>query len=210
MVFNSHAARAGAALPLIGIVLAIANWRARPRGAAAWAAVIVMFLIMVVVRSLFQLAFWRSSNDATSARSFDAVNSGVVWGALIMVIPLAVMLGHTYGLVADQNSGTRITMIIMGAYLVVLGNTMPRQLPPASSMQDGGARIQAFQRRAGWTWVLCGLGFMTAWLALPTDAAGPVSTAIVVAALIVTGVDIFRIRKVRIRKPTPHAPGLNS
>jgi hypothetical protein len=123
----------------------------------------------------------------------------------MMIIPLALTLAHAYGLVDDPDSGMqRTTMIMVGAYLAVTGNAMPRMLPPTSSMPCGGARVQAFQRHAGWTWVLCGLGYAMAWLALPIDAAGPISMAMVVTAMIVTIVQLLRLRK-----PRPHAPRLN-
>ena len=192
------------ALPLIGIALALANWHARPDAAWAWAAVIVMSLIMVAVRWRSQLAFRRSSGDAVSIRSFASVTGAVAFGALIMIVPLAMTLGHAYGVVEDPDSGRRTTMIILGAYLAVTGNGLPRMLPPMSSMQCDGARVQAFQRLAGWTWALCGLGFATAWLALPIDTAESVSTALVLAAMVVTIVQVVRLRKLR-----QHAPGLN-
>jgi len=192
------------ALPLIGIGLALANWNARPDAAWAWAAAIVMFLVMVAVRRRSQVAFRRSPGDAASIRSLASVTGGVASGALMMIIPLAVTLAHAYGVVADPDSGRRATMIILGASLAVIGNGLPRMLPPISSMQCDGARVQAFQRLAGWTWALCGLGFATAWLALPIDAAEDVSTALLVAAMIVTIVQL-----VRLRKPRQHAPGLN-
>ena len=204
MALNWISSRAGSALPLIGIALALANWNARPDAAWAWAAAIVMFLVMVVVRRRSQLAFRRSSGDAASVRSLASVTGAVVFGALMMIIPLAVTLAHAYGVVDDPDSGRRTTMIILGAYLAVTGNAIPRMLPPVSSMQCDGARVQAFQRLAGWTWVLCGLGFATAWLALPIDAAEPVSTALVAAAMIVTIVQLLRLRR-----PRQHAPGLN-
>ena len=204
MVFNSITDRAAAALPPIGIVLALANWNARPDAAWAWAAVIVMSLIMAAVRWRSQLAFRRSSGDAVSIRSFASVTGAVAFGALIMIVPLAMTLGHAYGVVEDPDSGRRTTMIILGAYLAVLGNGIPRMLPPMSSLQCDGARVQAFQRLAGWTWALCGLGFVTAWLALPIDAAESVSTALVLAAMAVTIVQLVRLRKLR-----QHAPGLN-
>ena len=192
------------ALPLIGIALALANWNARPDAAWAWAAVIVMSLVMVTVRWRSQLAFRRSSGDAVSIRSFASVTGAVAFGALIMIVPLAMTLGHAYGVVEDPDSGRRTTMIILGAYLAVTGNGLPRMLPSMSSMQCDGARVQAFQRLAGWTWALCGLGFVTAWLALPIDAAESVSTALVLAAMAVTIVQLVRLRKLR-----QHAPGLN-
>ena len=204
MALTWISSRAASALPLIGIALALANWNARPDAAWAWAAVIVMSLVMVAVRSRSQLAFRRSSGDAVSIRNFASVTGAVAFGALVMIVPLAVTLAHAYGVVEDPDSGRRTTMIILGAYLAVIGNGTPRMLPPTSSMQCDGARVQASQRLAGWTWALCGLGFATAWLALPTDAAEPVSTALVVAAMIVTIVQLLRLRK-----PRQHAPGLN-
>ena len=204
MTLTWISSRAVSALPVIGIALALANWNARPDAAWAWAAVIVMSLLMVAVRWRSQLAFRRSSGDAVSIRSFASVTGGVAFGALVMIVPLAVVLAHAYGVVEDPDSGRRTTMIILGAYLAVTGNGLPRMLPPMSSMQCDGARVQAFQRLAGWTWVLCGLGFATAWLALPIDAAEPVSLALVAAAMIVTIVQALRLRKLR-----QHASGLN-
>jgi len=193
------------ALPLIGIGLALANWNAKPAAAWAWAAAIVMFVVMVVVQRRSRLALSRSPGDAASVRGVASVAGAVVFGALMMIIPLALALAHAYGLVDDPDSGMRrTTMIMLGAYLAVTGNAMPRMLPPTSAMPCGGARVQAFQRHAGWTWVLCGLGYAMAWLALPIDAAGPISMALVATAMIVTIAQLLRLRK-----PRPHAPRLN-
>ena len=205
MALNWISSRTVSALPLIGIGLALANWNAKPAAAWAWAAAIVVFVVMVAVQRRFQLASSRSPGDAVSVRSAASVAGAVVFGALMMIIPLALTLAHAYGLVDDPDSGMqRTTMIMVGAYLAVTGNAMPRMLPPTSSMPDGGARVQAFQRHAGWTWVLCGLGYAMAWLALPIDAAGPISMALVATAMIDTTVQLLRLRK-----PRPHAPRLN-
>jgi len=204
MALNWISSRAWSALPLIAIALAVANWNARPDAAWAWAAVIVISLVMVAVRWRSQLAFRRSPADAVSIRSLTSVTGAVVFGSLMIIIPLALTLAHAYGVVEDPDSGRSATMIILGAYLAVIGNGLPRMLPPVSSMQCDGAKVQAFQRFAGWTWVLCGLGFATAWLALPEDVAEPVSMALVVAAMIVTIVQLLRLRRLR-----QHAPGLN-
>jgi len=204
MALNWISSRTVSALPLIGIGLALANWNARPAAAWAWAAAIVVFVVMVAVHRRVQLALSRSPGDAASVRGVASVGGAVVFGALMMIIPLALTLAHAYGVVDDPDGGRRTTMIVLGAYLAVTGNAIPRKLPPMSSMQCDGARVQAFQRLAGWTWVLCGLGFATAWLALPIDAAELVSAALVVAAMVVTIVQLLRLRK-----PRYHAPGLN-
>ena len=201
MALNSNVSRAASALPVIGVVLALANWNARPAAAWGWAAVIVMCAIMIVVRHRAHRAVRRSPEDAGSIRTFASVTGGVVWGALIIIIPLAVTLAHAYGLVNDPKSGTRATMFILGAYMVVTGNAIPRMLPPVSSMGGNAAQIQAFRRRTGWMFVLFGLGFAAAWLALPIAAAAPASTALAAAFMILTFVQIFRLRNVRVGRP---------
>lgn len=196
MALNWILSRTVSALPFIGIGLALANWYARPAEALAWTAVIVVFVVMVAVRRHSQLALSRSPEDAATVRSVASVAGAVVLGALMVIIPLALTLAHAYGLVDDPDIGMRrTTMIMLGAFLAVTGNAMPRMLPPTSSMPYGGARVQAFQRFAGWTWALCGLGFALAGLALPIDVAGPVSTTLVAAAMIVTIVQLLRLRQ---------------
>ena len=112
----------------------------------------------------------------------------------MIIIPLALTLAHAYGVVDNPDSGMRRTIMIMvGAYLAVTGNAMPRMLPPTSSLPFGGARVQAFQRHAGWTWVLCGLGFAVAGLALPLDAQTPIALALVATAIILTIVQLLRL-----------------
>jgi len=205
MALNWISSRIASVFPLMAIGLALANWNAKPAAAWAWAAVIMISMVMVVVQRLSQLALSRWSRDAASARGVASVNGAVVFGALMMIIPLALTLAHAYGVVDDPDSGMRrTTMIMIGAYLAMTGNAMPRMLPPTSSMPCAGARVQAFQRFAGWTWTLCGLGFAMTWLALPIDAATPISMSLVAISIIVTIVQLLRLRQ-----PRPHAPRLN-
>ena len=204
MAINWISSRVGLVLAVMAIGLALANWNAKPAAALAWAAVIVISVVMVAVQRLSQLALSRSPDDPAWVRGCLGWGA-VVLGALMMIIPLALSLAHAYGLVDDPDSGIRLTkMIMIGAYLAVIGNAMPRMLPPTSSMPGGGARVQAFQRHAGWTWVLCGLGIAMAGLALPIDAQTPISMALVATAMIVTIVQLLRLRK-----PQPHAPRLS-
>ena len=80
---------------------------------------------------------------------------------------------------------------------------MPKNLPPLSSMRSDGARQQAFQRLVGWTWVLCGLASAIAWLALSIDSAEIATTVLVVASMVVTIVQLLRLRKPRKITPLP-------
>jgi hypothetical protein len=204
MTLRTIASGAAAALPFAGIVLAIANWNARPDSAWAWTAALVMCVVMVIARQFVRRAVRTSQGTAWPARDVASVNTAVVFASLMIVIPLAMTLAHSYGLAAGPDSGKRVTMSLIGAYIALLGNAMPTRLAPASVLLTNGARNQTFQRLAGWTWVLCGLGYALSWLVLPIDLAAPASTATVVIAMIVSLVLLVRLRKRR-----QQAPGLN-
>jgi hypothetical protein len=201
MAFSSIAAGATLALPYIGIVLALANWHARP-GAAwpfVWALAIVNFVLMAIARH-------RSPGNAPAVPIpiLDLFDRGFTVNALLWVVPLAVTLAHAYGVVDDPESGRRAFMISFGWWLAAAGNAMPRMLPLMMSVQGDGARVQAFQRLAGWTWALCGVGWATAWLALPIDGAAATSSTLFSTAMLVTSVQVLRLRK-----REQHAPGLH-
>jgi ethanolamine transporter EutH len=198
--------KAASVLTAAGMVLVAANWYTKPEAGLAWTAPLAMFAVMLAALRLSRLALRRSTGDATARRSADWITTGVVFGALMMGIPLALTLARAYGVVNDPDLGRRSTGVLVGAFLVMLGNVMPKTLPPLSSMQCDGARVQAFQRLAGWTWVLSGLGSAMAWIALSIDSAEIATTVLVVAAMVVTIVQMLRLR---LRRPRNPAPGLS-
>jgi hypothetical protein len=108
--------------------------------------------------------------------------------------------------VDDIDVSRRSTGVLIGAFLVMLGNVMPKNLPPSSSMRCDGARQQAFLRVAGWTWVLCGFASAIGWLALSIDAAETATLVLAVTAMAVTIAQILRLRRPRKEQP---ASGLN-
>ena len=114
MALNWIASATASTLPVIGIALALANWNARPEAALAWAAAIAMFLVMIGVRRRWRPAVHRSG-DAALVRRFASVTASVVFGALMMVIPLAVTLAHAYGVVDDPDGGRRASLVLDGA-----------------------------------------------------------------------------------------------
>ena len=203
MVPNSMMFRAAAALTAVGIVLAVTNWYARPEAALAWGATLVMFAVMFAALRLSRPASHRSTWDAAALRR---IPTAVVFAALMMGIPLALSLALSYGVADDLDLGRRSTGVLIGAFLVMLGNVMPKNLPPLSSMRCDGTRQQAFQRLVGWTWVLCGLASAIAWLALSIDAAETATTVLVVTAMAMTVLQLLRLRRPRKDEP---AHGLN-
>ena len=202
MVPNSMMFKAASALTAVGIVLAVANWYARPEAALAWTAALAMFAVMFAALRLSPRALRRSTGDPPALR----VPTAVVFAAVMMGFPLALTLARSYGVVDDIDLGRRSTGVLIGAFLVMLGNVMPKNLPPLSSMRCDGARQQAFQRLVGWTWVLCGLASAIGWLALSIDSAEIATTVLVVTAMAVTIVQLLRLRRPRKGEP---AHGLN-
>jgi hypothetical protein len=192
---------AASGLTVVGIVLALANWYAKPDAALAWAAVLVMSVVMVAVLHVSRRALRHSTGAATAARSLESVPRAVVFAALMMGIPLAVTLARTYGLVDGDDVARRSTGVLIGLFLAMLGNVMPKKLPPLSSTGCDGSRQQAFHRRAGWTWALCGLALAIGWLALPIDYAQIAAITLVVTAITVTIAHILRLRRPRKDEP---------
>jgi hypothetical protein len=206
VVPNSMMFRAASAVTAVGIALVIANWYAKPEAALAWTAALAMFAVMVAALRLSRRARLRSTEDATTLRSLDTIPTAVVFAALMMGIPLALTLARSYGVVDDIDLGRRSTGVLIGAFLVMLGNVMPKHLPPLSSMRCDGARQQAFQRLAGRMWVLCGLASAIAWLALSIDSAEIATTVVVLTTMAVTIGQLLRLRRPRKEQP---ASGLN-
>jgi hypothetical protein len=195
--------RAASALTAVGIVLVVANWYSKPES-LAWIAPLAMFAVMIAALGGSRVAVRRSAGDATARRSFDWITTGVVFASLMMGIPLTLTLARSYGLVDDIDIGRRSTGVLIGAFLVMLGNVMPKNVPPLSSTGCDGSRQQAFLRLVGWTWVLCGLASAIAWLALSIDSAELATTVLVVIAMAVTIVQLLRLRR-----PRNPAPGLS-
>jgi hypothetical protein len=191
--------RAASALTALGIVLVVANWHARPEAALAWTAALAMFAVMFAALRLSRRALRRSAGDAAALRR---IPTAVVFAALIMGIPLALTLARSYGVVDDIDLGRRSTGVLIGAFLVMLGNVMPKNLPPLSAGYDG-ARQQAFHRLTGWTWVLCGLASAIGWLALPIDVAETAAWVLPVTAIAVTIAHLMRLAgRARTSPPT--------
>ena len=199
--------RAASSLIAVGILLVLANWYARPEEALAWSVALAVFAAMVAALRVSRRAVRRSMGEATVVRSLESVTRAALFAAIMMVLSLALSLARSYGLVDSGDVGQRLVGVLTSALLVMLGNAMPKNLPPLSSTPGDAARQQAFQRLAGWTWVLCGLASAVGWLALSIDTANIAMIALVVTAMAVSVGNLLRlVRRPRTDEP---APGLN-
>lgn len=183
------------ALLVLSTMLAAANWYLQPARVQAWASAIVLLVCMTVA---FLFSLRRSGNEA-QRRAGDAIRHGIVFAGLMMAIPLSLKLATTLGAIDDADLSRRMTMVMMGAFVAFTGNALPKTLTPLSALQCDPARVQAFQRLAGWTWVLSGLAFAIVWLVLPLDLAHPVSVVLLMSGMLVVVTQLIRLRWTRQR-----------
>lgn len=183
------------ALLVLGLVLAAANWYLQPERPGAWASTV--FLIGCMALFLFVV---RHDHGAGRRGAGDSIRSGLAFTGLILVIVLSMKLVTAMGVIEDADLSRRATMAILGAFFVVTGNAMPKTLTPLSALQCDPARVQAFQRFAGWTWVLTGVAFAIVWLVLPLELAKPVSLVLLVSAMLAVLGQIVRLRGTRRRQ----------
>lgn len=181
------------ALLVLSTSLAAANWILQPARAGAWAATLA-FLGCMAVALLF--AQRRSGNEA-QRRAGDAIRHAVVFAGLMLAFMLGMRLSVTLGVIHDADLSRRMTMVFMGAFIAFIGNGMPKTLTPLSALQCDPARVQAFQRLAGWTWVLSGVAYAIVWLVLPLDLAKPVSVVLLMTGMLVIAVQLVRLRRTR-------------
>jgi hypothetical protein len=187
--------RLAAALLALSTLLAIWNWYVQPQHAAVWAITLTTLAIMM----LAALAARRSTSGASSRRAADGIMVGIVFAGLMLASSLGLKLAAALGATGRSDLAQRMLMVILGAFFTFTGNALPKTLTPLAAKCDG-ARVQAFQRLAGWTWVLTGLTFGTAWLVLPVRLAQPVSLVLLLGGMLVIATQIARLRRTRQRE----------
>lgn len=95
--------------------------------------------------------------------------------AMILACTVLAKVATEWSVFGDVETSKRTSMALIGILFVFFGNALPKQLTPLSVLSCSGARIQAFQRFSGWTWVLTGLAYAAIWLLAPMAMAKPLS-----------------------------------
>lgn len=179
------------ALLTASFALAVWNWFLTPQRALAWSA--TLFFVGCMAAALIVTS--RRANNAA-----EPIRRAVVFAGLMLVVALTAKLVVAFGGPGNVDISRRTTMILLGVLMAMTGNEMPKTLTPLSALQCDPARIQAFQRFAGWTWVLTGLSFSTAWVVLPMTIARPVSTVLLLGGMFLIATQLMRLRFSRQKK----------
>lgn len=120
----------------------------------------------------------------------------LLFAGLMLASPFAAKLGAALGWFEARDAGQRGLMILVGAFIALVGNEMPKRLSPLASLRSDAARVQAFQRFMGWTWALIGLSVALAWIALPLALAQTATFVIVPAGI---GLTLYRLLRCTLR-----------
>ena len=98
----------------------------------------------------------------------------VVAGAMLAVA-IGFRIANAYGAEIDHDTRTRVVTAMFGLMVAWFGNMIPKTVTPLEQLRCDPARYEARQRRAGWAFVLAGIGWSLSWLLLPAPAAMPMA-----------------------------------
>jgi hypothetical protein len=182
------------ALIALDTLLLAWNWYLRRESAGSWFAVLLILIAMTLALVVVSRG---PQEEATRRDARGSVRRGIVTAGLILAISLGAKLAAALGAVHSGDFALRATMAIMGAFLAVTGNAIPKTLTPLAAQHCDPARVQAVQRLSGWTWVLAGLAVAMAWLALPINLAELMSFLLLPGAIFVTVGQVVWLRRAK-------------
>ncbi len=182
------------ALIALNTLLVAENWYLRPQSAGAW---LVVLLVLISMTLALVLVSREPKEEAARRDAGSSVRSGIVTAGLILVISLGAKLAVALGAVRYGDIALRATMAIMGAFLAVTGNAIPKTVTPLAALHCDPAKVQAVQRLAGWIWVLAGLAVAIAWLTLPINLAEAMSFLLLPSAILVTVGQVVWLRRAK-------------
>jgi hypothetical protein len=111
------------------------------------------------------------SAPAPARRGGSDVRLALVLAALMLAIPLSERVLARFGWTHPADFSERSLMLLLAAYLVLTGNSIPKRLVPRACRDANEPRVLGFLRFAGWTWVLAGLAFGAASVVLSGQVA---------------------------------------
>jgi hypothetical protein len=133
-----------------------------------------------------------------SERDADQLRTGLIFAALMLAIPLGARLVAMLGGADVVDVAKRITMAMIGVYLMFTGNALPKSLIPLAGLRNDPIGAQIFRRFAGWTWTLTGLALAATWLLLTPARAGNVTLFIVPLGML-----LIAVRRLTLPRPRP-------
>lgn len=139
--------------------------------AVTWAVLVPEKLPVALTGGLVLPLLWGTAELLVKGDKSEARHAVIVAAALV-ALALGVKIAQAAGWLGHDEGrlGARLVGISGGLVMAYFGNRLPKILERFDARIDG-ARRQAFQRQAGWAFVLAGVGSALAWAMLPLDSA---------------------------------------
>ena len=142
--------------------------------------------------------------------SFSKAERNMYTGSLLIgtaMLPMSLTLNLLEGFDVFGNSNTdRIWGAATGGVLMILGNLMPKALPPLATFKHAYKPVLSCMRFAGTGLFFAGGGFALAWLTLPIEDANRSAMiwcfVVICVVFVRTGVSLFNIAEIE-RAETP-------
>ena len=115
-----------------------------------------------------------------------SIRNALVWAGLFLIVTLLLVAVKQAGLIGSDVV-ERGFGVLLGLYLIIIGNNLPKTLDPPTEEQCMPSRKQALQRFSGWVFVTMGLGYSLVWLIFPVEQAGTVAMLVVAPAVVLVG-----------------------
>ncbi|MCF8879638.1 hypothetical protein L5876_07420 [Hyphobacterium sp. SN044] len=148
------------AVGLLAATLSGLNWAADPANMPVWAGVLAAALIALAVNAFFL----DGTSDAARERDRNLRRS-LFLGLGLLSLALAFAFANEFGLA--EGADKRATLVGIGLILAITGNYLPKTVLPIAAQGRDPARRAAAERLTGRIFVLCGLAFAVAALAVP-------------------------------------------
>lgn len=115
-------------------------------------------------------------------RRYRSSRRQLTFAAAILLASSARIVATRVGLIDDAEMWRRVIFVLWGAFLMMIGNSLPKVLEPLWA--PNGPSVQSFRRLAGWALVLLGCAIVVLFATLPIDTAKLVGQPVVAAVCI--------------------------
>ncbi|PHS23680.1 MAG: hypothetical protein COA85_09410 [Robiginitomaculum sp.] len=105
-----------------------------------------------------------------STTAHQMLTSSISLAGLMLTAPLVFTIAQSYHLI-NNGIPMRLNALFFGAFIIIIGNAIPKVLVPLGAKQCSSATEQSLKRFGGWMFVIAGFGYAFIWLVLPVPMA---------------------------------------
>ncbi len=180
-------------LTLLVIVLGAWMWALEPEKSLRWGIGMIFLPAAWISIILFQRS--KACRNILEGGKQNLM-LGISFAGIMLAGTFALKISQNYHII-DDSSPDRLVAVMLGAFMVVIGNALPKKLEPFGEEKCAPTQLQSLKRFAGWMFVLAGFGYAMAWLVLPDSLADKVALPILAVPVLLVIARTTWLRLVR-------------